>query len=112
MEGLKHYQIYVQNTKEGAYDHDYDLLQLGNRLSLTHSMGEQWSKSTRGEQVGIIEDTGNSVIVQIDGIKKPMELDYKQAAELQMLLLASLEKGYKTEFRTCEPVISYSGLAE
>lgn len=112
MKDLKHYQIHVQNTKEGSLEHDYDLLQLGNRLSLTHSMGEQWSKSTRGQQAGVIEDTGNDLIIQIDGRKKPLVLDYKQAAELQMLLVASLEKDYRTEFRTSEPVLSYSGLAE
>ena len=112
MEDLKHYQIYVQNTKEGSLEHDYDLLQLGNRLSLTHSMGHQWTESTRGEQVGVIEDTGNDLIIQIDGRKKPLVLDYKQAAELQMLLVASLEKDYRTEFRSSEPVISYSGLSE
>lgn len=112
MEDLKHYQIYVQNTKDGPMDHDYDLLQLGNRLSLNYSMGEQWTLSTRGEQAGVIENTGNDLIIQIDGRKKPLVLDYKQAAELQMLLVASLEKGYITEFRSTQPVISYSGLSE
>ena len=112
MTDLKHYQIYVQNTKDGGMDHDYDLLQLDNRISLTHSMGEQWSKSSRGEIVGTIEDTGNEVIIQIEGRKKPLVLDYKQAAELQMLLVASLEKDYVTEFRSTQPVISYSGLSE
>lgn len=112
MTDLKHYQIYVQNTKDGGMDHDYDLLQLGNRLSLSHSMGEQWSKSGRGEIVGTIEDDGNGIIIQLEGKKKPIELDYKQAAELQMLLVASLEKDYVTEFRSTQPVISYSGLAD
>lgn len=112
MTDLKHYQIHVQNSKEGSLEHDYDLLQLGNRLSLTHSMGEQWSKTTRGEIVGTLEDHGNGVIIQLDGRKKPIELDYKQAAELQVLLLASLEKDYITEFRSTQPVISYSGLSD
>jgi hypothetical protein len=112
MTDLKHYQIYVQNTKDGGMDHDYDLLQLGNRLSLSHSMGEQWSVSGRGEMVGTIEDTGNDLIIQIEGRKKPLVLDYKQAAELQMLLVASLEKDYVTEFRSTQPVLSYSGLSD
>jgi hypothetical protein len=112
MTDLKHYQIHVQNSKEGSLEHDYDLLQLGNRLSLSHSMGEQWSKSSKGQMVGTLEDDGNGVIIQLEGKKKPIELDYKEAAELQMLLLASLEKDYSTEFRSTQPVISYSGLSE
>lgn len=112
MTDLKHYQIHVQNTKDGSLEHDYNLLQLGNRLSLSYSMGNQWSKSVRGEIVGTIENTGNDLIIQIEGRKKPLVLDYKQAAELQMLLIASLEKDYSTEFRSTQPVISYSGLSE
>lgn len=112
MTDLKHYQIHVQNTKDGSLEHDYDLLQLSNRLSLTYSMGNQWSESVRGEIVGTLEDDGNGVIIQLEGKKKPIKLDYKQAAELQMLLVASLEKGYVTEFRSTQPVISYSGLSE
>ena len=109
---MKKYEVYVQNTKEGLLEHDYDLLKLKDKLSLSDSTGKQWSKSSRGEVMATLEDTGNDVIIQLEGKKKPIVLDYKQAAELQMLLLANLESDYVTEIREAKSLIRYSGLTE
>jgi hypothetical protein len=111
MTDMKHYKVFVQNSKNGPLEHDYDI-KVTNIITIAQSTGEQWSSTGRGEVVGALEDDGNRVIVRLSDKKKPIKLDYKQAAELQMLLLANLEKDYVTEFREEETVLQFAGLAD
>jgi len=39
-------------------------------------------------------------------------LDYKQVAELQVLLLSNLQSHYITEIREAKTVMSYTGLSD
>lgn len=108
---MKHYKVFVQNWKNGPLEHDYDI-KVTNIITIAQSTGEQWSSTGRGEVVGTLFDDGNGVSIQLSDKKKPITLDYKQAAELQLLLLANLQKNYVTEIREETSVLSYSGLAE
>jgi len=109
---MKRYEVHVQNDKGGPLEHDYDLLKFENTASLYHSNGSQWSKSARGEIVGSLYDDGNEVSITISDIEKPIVLDYKQVAELQVLLLSNLQSHYITEIREAKTVMSYTGLSD
>lgn len=108
---MKQYKVFVQNSKNGPLEHDYDI-KVTDIITLAQSTGAQWSSTGKGELVGALEDDGNRVIIRLSDKKKLIKLDYKQAAELQMLLLANLEKSYVTEFREEETVLQYAGLSD
>ena len=108
---MKNYEVHLQNSKDGPLEHDYDL-KVTHIVYLSHSHGTQWSESHRGGIVGTLEDTGNDVVIELAGRKKPIVLDYKQAAEMQMLLMAAMERDYVTVIKESTPVLRYSGLAE
>ena len=107
---MKKYEIHTQNHKNGPLDHDYDLIQDDELHTLSYSNSRAWSEHIRGESVGALIDDGNGVIVTLDGLKKPIKLDYKQVMELQVLLLSSLQKDYITEIREVTTTLSYTGL--
>jgi len=108
---MKNYEVHVQNMKNGVLEHDYDI-KVTNIVYLNHSYGSQWSESSKGELVGTLIDDGNGVSIQLSGKKKPIYLDYKQMAEVQMLLMAAMERDYVTQIRESKSIITYSGLAE
>jgi hypothetical protein len=108
---MKQYKVFVQNSKNGPLEHDYDI-KVTDIITIAQSTGEQWSSTGRGELVGILKDDGNGVIIHLSDYKKPIKLDYKQASELQMLLLANLQKDYVTEFRKEETVLQFAGLSD
>lgn len=108
---MKNYEVHLQNTKDGPLEHDYDL-KVTDIVCLSHSHGTQWSQSHRGEIVGTLLDTGNDVIIELKGRKKSITLDYKQLAEVQMLIMAAMERDYVTVIKESTPILRYSGLAE
>lgn len=108
---MKQYKVFVQNSKNGPLEHDYDI-KVTDIITLSQSTGAQWSSTGKGELVGSLEDDGNRVIIRLSDKKKLIKLDYKQAAELQMLLLANLEKDYVTEFKEEETVLQFAGLSD
>lgn len=111
---MKRYEIHVQNDKGGPLEHDYDLLKNEDVIMLSHSNGSQWSESARGESVGSLYDDGNEISIRLSDREEPIVLDYKQAAELQMLLVANLQSNYVTEIRETKTVMvmSYTGLSD
>jgi hypothetical protein len=108
---MKNYEVHLQNSKDGPLEHDYDL-KVTDIVSLSHSHGVQWAAHHRGGIVGTLTDTGNDVVIELADRKKPIVLDYKQAAEIQMLLMAAMERDYVTVIKESTPVLRYSGLAE
>jgi hypothetical protein len=108
---MKNYEVHLQNSKDGPLEHDYDL-KVTHIVYLSHSHGLQWAAHHRGSVVGTLEDTGNDVVINLAGNKKPIVLDYKQAAEMQMLLMAAMERDYVTVIKEATPVLTYSGLAD
>jgi hypothetical protein len=109
---MRRYEVHVQNDKGGPLEHDYDLLKSENTIMLTYSNGSQWSKSVRDELVGSLYDDGNDISITLSDREEPIVLDYKQAAELQMLLLANLQSNYVTEIREAKTLMSYTGLSD
>ena len=109
---MRRYEVHVQNDKGGPLEHDYDLLKSENTIMLTYSNNPQWSKSVRDELVGSLYDDGNDISITLSDREEPIVLDYKQAAELQMLLLANLQSDYVTEIREAKTVMSYTGLSD
>lgn len=107
---MKKYEVHIQNHKGGLLDHDYNLTQDDELHVLTHSNSKNWSAHVRDQSVGALVDDGNGVVVTLDGLKKPIKLDYKQVLELQVLLLSSLQKDYITEIREVTTTMSYTGL--
>jgi hypothetical protein len=107
---MKKYEVHVQNTKNGPIEHDYDLVEREGVVMLSHSNNTSWSEHARGQMVGSLIDDGNEIIITLDDKKKPIKLDYKQAAELQMLLLANSSSEYITQIRESKTVMSYTGL--
>jgi hypothetical protein len=98
--------------KDGKLDHDYNIIIAEGGTSLSRSNGTQWSESARNEVVGSLIDDGNNVTIELKGKKKPIVLDYMQMAELQMLLMAGLERDYVTVIKEAVPILRYSGLAK
>jgi len=109
---MKRYEVHVQNYKGGPLEHDYDLLKSENTIMLTYSNNPKWNKSVRDELVGSLYDDGNEISITLSDREEPIVLDYKQAAELQMLLLANLQSNYVTEIREAKTVMSYTGLSD
>jgi hypothetical protein len=108
---MKNYEVHLQNSKDGPLEHDYDL-KVTHIVCLSHSHGPQWAAHHRGGIVGTLTDTGNDVVIELADRKKPIVLDYKQAAEMQMLLMAAMERDYVTVIKESTLVLRYSGLAE
>lgn len=108
---MKNYEVHLQNMKDGPLEHDYDLKKVTNVVALSHSHGQQWAAHHRGAIVGTLRDTGNDVVIELTDRKKPITLDYKQAAEIQMLLMAAMERDYVTVIKESVPVLTYSGLS-
>lgn len=92
-------QIYIQNELDikKPLDHDYDLEETFDKklLVLNRSYASDWSPSSQGQSVANLEDTGDGVKISIDD--QEIELDYAQARELLILLVAANED--KIEFR-------------
>jgi hypothetical protein len=109
---MKKYEVCVQNTKGGPLEHDYDLLKNEDIILLSYSNNSQWTESIKGEVVASLTDDGNEVSITLSDKKKPIVLDYKQAAELQMLLVANLQSDYVTEIREAKTILSYTGLSD
>lgn len=107
---MKKYEVHVQNTKDGPVEHDYDLVERENVVMLSYSNNTSWSERVRGQMVASLIDDGNEIIITLDDKKKPIKLDYKQAAELQMLLLANSSSEYVTQIRESTTIMSYTGL--
>jgi hypothetical protein len=107
---MKKYEVHVQNTKNGPIEHDYDLVERENVVMLSYSNNTSWSERVRGQMVASLIDDGNEIIITLDDKKKPIKLDYKQAAELQMLLLANSSSEYVTQIKESKTVMSYTGL--
>ena len=107
---MKNYEIHVQNWKNGPLNHDYNLQVDDNVASVTRSEDSGWTDEAKGQPVGQLIDTGSGVVVTLPD-EKVIQLDYSEAYVLQLLLLANLQKEYKTEIRVAQPVMSFSGLS-
>ena len=109
---MKNYEVHVQNMKNGDLDHDYNIQINSDITLLRRSNGAQWSESARDGIVGSVTDDGNRISIELRGKKKPIVLDYMQMAELQMLLMAVMQKDYVTVIKESQPVLRYTGLAD
>ena len=92
-------QIYVQNELDPKIplDYDYDLEETFDKklLVLNRSYTSDWSPTSQGQSAANLEDTGDSIKISIGD--QEIELDYAQAREVLILLVAANED--KIEFR-------------
>jgi hypothetical protein len=81
-------QVYLQTDAEGTapLSYDYDLDEGYLFTTLKYSGSGNWADHLIGEIAGSIQDTGNEVIIKVNGVK-PLKLDYLQAQQLLILLL-------------------------
>lgn len=93
---MKH--VYVQVDAEGTapLSYDYDLDEGYLFTTLKYSGSGNWADHLIGEIAGSIQDTGDDLIIKVNGVKQ-LKLDYLQAQQLLILLLSNTEE--KLEIR-------------
>lgn len=81
-------QVYAQVDAEGTapLSYDYDLDEGYLFTTLKYSGSGNWGDQLIGEVAGSIQDTGDEIIIKVNGVK-PLKLDYLQAQQLLILLL-------------------------
>jgi hypothetical protein len=80
-------KVLIQHNKESKHDlaHDYDIHELDYITELFYSDDSEWVPSIRNTLAAKLENTGNGLIIKINGLKK-IKLDYSQAQQLFILL--------------------------
>lgn len=98
-------QVYVQldQTEDEPLSHDYDLEDGYLFTTLKHSHHNDWTEDLKGAIAGTLQDDGNGLIINIEGLKK-LKLDYLQAQKLLILLLSNNEE--KIEIRESKVIRS------
>jgi len=98
-------QVYVQvdQTGDEPLSHDYDLEDGYLFTTLKHSYQIDWTEDLKGAIAGTLQDDGNGLIINIEGLKK-LKLDYLQAQQLLILLLSNNQE--KIEIRESKVIKS------
>jgi hypothetical protein len=91
-------QVYAQVDVEGTapLSHDYDLDEGYLFTTLKYSGSGNWADQLIGEVAGSIQDTGDDLIIKVNGVKQ-LKLDYLQARQFLILLLSNNKE--KVEIR-------------
>jgi hypothetical protein len=79
-------QVYVNNNEDGTLEHDYDLLQDGDKIQCLYSCNSEWTEHLHGKKAGSIKLTDDGNVIKIGNQK--MKLDFADLQVLQILLLA------------------------
>ena len=87
-------QVDADETAPLSYDYDLDEGYLFTTLK--YSGSGNWGDQLVGNVAGSIQDTGDDLIIKVNGIKQ-LKLDYLQAQQLLILLLSRNEE--KLEIR-------------
>ena len=98
-------QVYVQVDRDEreSLAHDYDLEDGYLFTTLKHSYHNDWTEDLKGAVAGTLQDDGNGLIINIEGLKK-LKLDYLQAQKLLILLLSNNQE--KIEIRESKVIRS------
>jgi hypothetical protein len=91
-------QVYSQVDVEGTapLSHDYDLDEGYLFTTLKYSGSGNWGDQLVGTVAGSIQDTGDDLIIKVNGVKQ-LKLDYLQAQQILILLLSNNQE--KIEIR-------------
>lgn len=100
---MKNYQVWTENVKNGPLDHDYDICQDGEITTISRSNDKSWLDHARSEKIGVMINSGDDLVIRLNGIKKPITLDYQQAHQLLCLLISDTLE-YKTEIRESKTI--------
>ena len=79
-------QVYVSNNQDGTLEHDYDLLQDGDKIQCLYSRNSEWAEHLHGKKAGSIKLTDHGYVIKIG--EQKMKLDFADLQILQILLLA------------------------
>lgn len=98
-------QVYVQVdvTGDEPLAHDYDLEDGHLLTTLKYSYHNDWNEDLKGAVAGTLQDDGNGLIINVEGLKK-LKLDYLQAQKLFILLLNNSQE--KIEVRESKVIKS------
>lgn len=95
-------QVWTNKERGGEVNsYDYDLEFKDNKIILKNSNNVEWTEP--GSKAGYIEDDGDGLVIKLRGYKT-ISLDYAQALELLILLLAEHEE--KIEIRETKTIKS------
>lgn len=91
-------QVYVQVDMDetAPLSYDYDLIDGDYDSTLKYSGSGNWGDQLVGNVAGSIQDTGDDLIIKVNGVKQ-LKLDYLQAQQILILLLNYNQE--KIEFR-------------
>lgn len=80
-------QVYINHSLDTPkFTHEYNILDEEDTSYLFRSNNSEWTDDAREKLVVSLEDNGNGIVIQFEGLKK-IKLDYNQAEELFILLL-------------------------
>ena len=100
---MKQVYLQVDMTGDEPLQHDYDLEDGYLFTTLRHSYHTDWNEDLKGAAAGTLQDDGNELIINIEGLKK-LKLNYLQAQQLLILLLSNNEE--KIEIRESKVIKS------
>ena len=78
-------KVYIESVDGEPLRHEYDLEFSDGQTRLYYSNTKEWT--VPGQQAAYVINTGNGYIVKLDGITKPINIDYAQAEQLFILLM-------------------------
>jgi hypothetical protein len=96
---MKKYEIWSETSIGQPLEHDYDIIEKDGELIANRSNSADWTSDSRGNEVGKLVNSTDGFIITLEGVKKPIKLDYMAAYVLRCLLNVE-EKIFKTEVRT------------
>ena len=95
---MKNYQIWTEHIKNGPLIHEYEIYTDGEITTMHRTDNDNWSDHAKGEKVGEMKNSGDDLVITLEGMKKPIILDYMQAHQLLALLMID-GLDYKSEVR-------------
>lgn len=95
-------QVYVSNNQDGTLEHDYDLLQDGDKIQCLYSRNSEWNEHLHGKKAGSIKLTDDGNVIKIGDQK--MKLDFADLQVLKILLLADTDDTDYFEIRESKTI--------